>query len=162
MKIHLNQIDLISAISKEVEKQARAQKQKSLALPHCFAAIIEAATIVVAAFAEKDRPATPGMGLTSWLASHDTGISSKTMAAKLCGVGYPQNSWDHPYDNQDFGRCVRFLKAVPEARLVLDRMKEVSPQWAALIARWDELEGFYHAMPDSAELYARIKSCITT
>lgn len=68
----------------------------------------------------------------------DVGLSSEAMAWHLAGMGWPGN--DHPCDPSDLNRCVKLLRAVPELRARLGRMRKVSPIWARLLARWDELE----------------------
>ena len=50
---------------------------------------------------------------------------------------------DIPYDSDDFGRCYRLLKAVPEWRGRLSEVAAVLPKWAPLVERWDELEDLY-------------------
>ena len=73
-----------------------------------------------------------------WMAAGDTGISSETMAAHLTGR---RRSWpSYPHDPADLGRCLRLLEAVPELRARLPQMATLSPEWAALVARWDEVE----------------------
>lgn len=76
-----------------------------------------------------------------WLAHGQRGTSSNTLFSHLTGVD-AQGDWgaSHPYDPADLNRCLVLLNAVPELRLSLPRMGEVSPAWAALIARWDEIE----------------------
>lgn len=73
----------------------------------------------------------------NWLLTGRVGSSSKAMAAHLCGYSC---EGDYPLDPDDFNRCLLFLQAVPEARPELHRMATVSPVWAALVARWDEIE----------------------
>ena len=41
------------------------------------------------------------------------------------------------------GRCLGLLEAVPELRPHLPAMADESPVWAALVARWDELERLF-------------------
>ena len=77
-----------------------------------------------------------------WLLGGWVGASSKAMAAHLCG--FPCNG-DWPDDPDDFSRCLMFLDAVPEARAALPRMAEVNRHWAALVARWDEIETTFHS-----------------
>jgi len=72
-----------------------------------------------------------------WLLTGCVGASSKAMAAHLCG--FPC-AGDWPSDPDDFARCLMLLDAVPEARAELHRMAEVNRYWAALVARWDEIE----------------------
>jgi hypothetical protein len=81
----------------------------------------------------------------AWLASWDTGISSKTIYHVLRGTPWsgPFRP-DVPHDPDDFGRCYRLLKvAPPEWRANLARVAERFPAWAPLVARWDDLTRLY-------------------
>jgi hypothetical protein len=74
-----------------------------------------------------------------WIATSKTGASSMTMAFFLAwGIDYRYST--HPRDPDDLRRCVEFLDAVPDCRLNLNLISVLSPNWAALVARWDELE----------------------
>lgn len=80
-----------------------------------------------------------------WLALGDSGLSSKAIAFKMCGID-AGDSWDrkfHPSDPSDFGRCFRLLKLYPEWRNRLGEMATVSKCWRALVKRWDEIEALY-------------------
>ena len=135
--IQINQIDLICAISKHLE---RSEKIKEVE-PRHYNAIIQAANAIVEAFARPFRSAAPCSGLQSWLDSDDVGASSKYMAMQLSGrVG---TECSHPLDVDDFGRCVRMLEVCPELRPLVPLMVNCSPEWAALVERWDELTQLY-------------------
>lgn len=136
-------------------------------------AIIEAANVVMDAINKPHQHAVPGSGLVAWLLSDDTGISSRAIARHLsrhAGMATPiprEKHWhgndSHPRDRGDFGRCYRLLEAVPELRSHLAKMAELSPEWAGLVAVWDELESLYREeLPsgNAPKLYARIKSII--
>ena len=73
-----------------------------------------------------------------WFANGRVGSSSKAMA--LAAAGLQSNDFTHPYDPADFNRCLLLLEQVPEIRERLDRVAAISDTWAALIARWDEVE----------------------
>jgi hypothetical protein len=75
-----------------------------------------------------------------WMLNGRVGLSSKAMAAHLCG--FPCEG-DYPIDPDDFNRCMMFLDAVPEARALLPKMAEVNRYWAALVSRWDEIEAAF-------------------
>jgi hypothetical protein len=75
-----------------------------------------------------------------WLLTGQVGASSRAMATHLCGVPCDGS---YPRDPDDFNRCLLFLEAVPEARDLLPRMAAVSPTWAALVARWAEIEAAF-------------------
>lgn len=74
-----------------------------------------------------------------WLSGNDTGASSKAIA--LTALGQMPRRPEHPRDAADFGRCLRLLKAAPEAKAGLDELGvRGGPYWIALVARWGELE----------------------
>lgn len=73
-----------------------------------------------------------------WFASGSVGSSSKCMAKYLALGTITDRS--HPYDPDDLDRCLQLLEAAPGLRQRLHKMADVSPQWAALVSRWDELE----------------------
>ncbi len=80
-------------------------------------------------------------GLVGWLAGGERGVSSNTIVEHL--TGWPANGrWgrSHPYDPADLDRCLQLLRDVPLLRPALPYMASCSPEWAALIARWDEVE----------------------
>ncbi len=160
MKIQLSQINLFSAILAEVAKQAKAQKMKDFpANDRQMNAAVEAANLVVAAFAI-DRPNAAGIGLVAWLASDDTGMSSKAMAHHLFGIAGKDRHRCHPLDPSDFGRCHRFLQAVPEAQDKLHIMANVSDVWAKLVAIWPDLTALYlEELPTGTcpKLFAKMK-----
>lgn len=94
------------------------------------------------AFASQAR-STPGLSVkaTNWLACGSRGISSNTMFTVLIGVDALGGSHgSHPLDPSDLDRCLRLLDSVPELRNRLPMMADVSPQWAALIDNWVEIE----------------------
>lgn len=80
---------------------------------------------------------------TNWLAAGERGLSSDAMFSHLLGVEIEgregQRLTAHPLDPADLRRCRLLLEAVPHLNKDLSRMAELSPQWAALIARWDEI-----------------------
>lgn len=68
----------------------------------------------------------------------NVGTSSKTIAYRALGI--PLDHESHPHDPDDLDRCLRLLALIPELRATLPAMREASPQWAALIDRWGEIE----------------------
>ena len=88
----------------------------------------------------KPAPLTPA--ILRWLGGPDTGLSSKAIA--LAALGAPPERLDYPHDADDFGRCFRLLAACPEAKAGRDWLaNNGGPVWAALIARWDDIEAAY-------------------
>lgn len=80
-----------------------------------------------------------------WLASGERGLSNEALFSLTVGLdirGWRSLSgrrwWDHPHDPDDFQRCERMLRMVPEARGNLDAAR-VTPEWSVLIEHWDEL-----------------------
>lgn len=149
--MHINQIDLITAISNEVEKQIPGIPAE----PRYMNAIIKAATLVCEEFKKPLVKASEGMGLAAWLASDDVGASSRYMASVLSGQFSAPNHY--PLDGADLGRCIRLLVAVPELASKLHEMKACSPQWSAVIDNWDKWKALYEA-GEGKELYQEMKS----
>ncbi|HGN0867350.1 TPA: hypothetical protein ACKROV_000560 [Providencia alcalifaciens] len=149
--MQLNQIGLISAISTELENQIPGIPAE----PRYMNAIINAANLICDEFKKPIVKASSGMGLTAWLASDDTGASSKYMASILSGQF--NVSHNYPWDPSDLGRCIRLLEAVPELESELHKMKACSPQWAAVVDNWDKWKGL-HKAGEGEKLYQEMKS----
>ncbi|WP_285317114.1 hypothetical protein [Providencia rettgeri] len=148
--MQLSQINLISAISTEIEKQI----PDIPAEPRYMNAIIKAATLVCEEFKKPLVKASEGMGLAAWLASDDVGASSRYMASVLSGQFSDPNHY--PLDGADLGRCIRLLVAVPELASQLHKMKACSPQWSAVIDNWDKWKALYEA-GKGKKLYQEMK-----
>ncbi|HBO25091.1 MAG TPA: hypothetical protein DD649_19720 [Providencia sp.] len=148
--MQLSQINLISAISTEIEKQIPGIPAE----PRYMNAIIKAATLVCEEFKKPLVKASDGMGLTAWLASDDVGSSSRYMAAILSGQFSAPNHY--PWDGADLGRCIRLLEAVPELANQLHEMKTCSPQWSAVINNWDKWKELCEAS-EGKKLYQEMK-----
>ncbi|EPL8023955.1 hypothetical protein VKM53_11010 [Providencia stuartii] len=101
--MHINQIDLIAAISSEIEKQIPGIPAE----PRYMNAIIKAANLVCDEFKKPFVKASEGMGLAAWLASDYVGASSKYMASVLSG----QFSAPHhyPLDGTSFQEKLLFV-----------------------------------------------------
>mgnify|MGYP001562367084 FL=1 len=80
----------------------------------------------------------------SWILGPDTGRSSRTiwgvmMGAEITayfGTGLPE-------DPNDFGRCYRLLKLMPEWKWRLSEVVQHYPQWRLLVQNWTRLEHMY-------------------
>jgi len=80
--------------------------------------------------------------ILKWLGGRDVGESSKAIA--LTALGRMPDHPSYPSDGCDFGRCHRLLDACPEARVGLNYLgQHGGPEWAALVARWSEIEACY-------------------
>lgn len=157
--IHVNQIDLFSAIAKHITRRhgKLAIQQRHLN------AIIAAANIVVDEFAHEAVMPHKGMTLTQWLASDDVGASSQYMAFVL-GTG-PLCERRHPLDPDDFGRCHRLLEAVEGLRERVPLMAVCGQSWKVLAEHWDELETLYREeLPtgNAPRLYTRMQELFAT
>jgi hypothetical protein len=109
--------------------------------------------------AEIDKKNADKSAEMKWLTGYDTGISSKVIFAVMTDrTGeITLDERGNPWDPSDFGRCYRLLKLFPAWRARIGEMAAVSPRWAALVARWDELEKLYEEeMPQirAPQLYA--------
>lgn len=60
--------------------------------------------------------------------------------ANWLAFGFLTNQGVAPLEPGDFGKCLELLEIVPELREKLQDMSQVSVGWAALIARWQEVE----------------------
>lgn len=137
--VHVSQLKLVCEIGCYLDKEYGPLPLD----PRTTNACIEAANIIVAAFAEPWRPVTDGMGLFAWRASDETGQSSLFMFEKLCFAR--QAEYAYPHDADDFGRCLGLLRAEPKLRAELPKMADTGKEWAALVANWDELESLHKA-----------------
>jgi hypothetical protein len=77
-----------------------------------------------------------------WLANGEVGVSSKCMAMWLqFGKRVTGSAFgSHPHDPDDLNRCLKLLRCAPELRYSIKKMADISAEWAALVARWDEIE----------------------
>ena len=106
MSLQLSQMELVSAILAEIDRQCPGSK-----MPPCrvFNLICQSATAIVSEAAISFKAASPGMGLAAWLRSDDTGLSSRYMAHVV--YGGPKCERNHPHDSADWGRCLRLIEA---------------------------------------------------
>lgn len=156
MSQQINQISLVRAILKELDRQGKDQTPPITAAVsgRQMNVICAAATTIYQAMATDDIPSKPAEGLQRWLGGHDTGVSSLTMAAVMFSAGnYVGNPhrFSHPHDSDDFGRCHRFLEAVPGSRDKLQVMAAVSPTWHKLVEKWDAITTLYLEGPQKAD-----------
>ena len=102
--------------------------------------------------------------LERWLYGCDTGNSSLAMAHAIFGTPLPQSNYpDRPHDPEDFGRCVRFLDAVPGARERLNAVSVAYPAWRPIVRKWAALEALYREEAPVGEfrrLYVRLQELL--
>lgn len=76
-----------------------------------------------------------------WFGNGDVGISSRCLA--LTALGIKPKDTGYPRDPADLNRCLMLLATVPELRAHLYMLSVVSPEWAALVNRWSEIEQLF-------------------
>lgn len=80
--------------------------------------------------------------ILEWFATGRVGASSKAMACAVAGM---PNDKSHPHDPDDLNRCLKFLKAVPEARQHFDKIAALNEYWKVLIENFAEIEACFIA-----------------
>lgn len=151
--IHINQIELVAAIAKELERQHKKQKRHAYAEPRLFNRVIAAANSIVDEYAREVPQFKPGMGFVAWHQSDETGQSSLAMAYAF-GKATQRSSpdprrhhlepWPTPRDPSDLRRCIQFRQAVelglPGGQVEWMAIAQLSPTWALFVADWETLE----------------------
>jgi hypothetical protein len=77
--------------------------------------------------------------LIKWLAGGERGISSNTIVEHLTGIPATRGWKSHPLDPDDLGRCRKLLDQCQELVPRFWGVRELSPQWMALVDRWYDL-----------------------
>jgi hypothetical protein len=78
-------------------------------------------------------------GLLEWLAGGSRGSSSNTIVQHITELPANKGRVASPLDPDDMTRCIRLLEAVPALAGYFQRMQTASPEWAALVPRWQEI-----------------------
>ena len=105
-------------------------------------------------------------GLITWIRNGNRGPSSEAIVDHLARhpIALASQASRHPHDPADLRRCVLLLDAVPTLRPLMPRMADVSPERAALVARWDELEASLRREMavgyDDTDTYALMRSVL--
>ncbi|WP_314190013.1 hypothetical protein [Yersinia massiliensis] len=157
----LNQISLIAVITKEMNRQC-----VNIPTDNRMNAVIAAVNSICAEYAREPIVITPAMGLGSWLASDEVGLSSKYMASILSSKFVAR--YAHPNDANDFIRCIGLIKAVPELEDKIPLMYGESHEWSCIAANWhswkllasnDELDTLNESMQKTYAAYAAKEGC---
>ena len=103
----------------------------------------------------------------TWIVGGDTGTSSETIWAVMMGAAEPKDSWrrGYPLDPDDFGRCYRLLKLIPEWRERLPEVAARYPTWRFLVQNWTLLTRMYVLTVNSGgrrapKMYDLMQACI--
>jgi hypothetical protein len=166
----ISQIELVTGIMGLLTKHDK----KLQANPRQINSIVDAANKILEEFSKPDIQAEPCIGLSAWLKTDDTGLSALWMARVLYrserpDLSIPDKGNHHPYDPDDFGRCYRFLRAVPGSKDKMFLVAGTSEEWSTLWGHWDELEKMYEEESPSGscpklrarmqELFKEVKGC---
>jgi hypothetical protein len=73
-----------------------------------------------------------------WLVNGERGMSSETMYYYFTGVRIGKRE-THPCDPDDFRRCYLLLKAVPQWKTQLHKLKVGGKIWSNLVDNWGKL-----------------------
>ncbi|MBC3211411.1 hypothetical protein [Serratia fonticola] len=152
MSILIDQINLLTAITKEIDRQHPGTGVEA----RRFNAIIKAANDICAEFAKPVVKASQGMGIAAWLASDDTGLSSKFMASVLTGEFKAENHY--PRDPADFGRCLRLVNAVPGLAEKIGDTSQHGKHWVVVAENWGEWVEVYRSK-DFTRLHRLMRAC---
>jgi hypothetical protein len=148
----INQMELVSAIWKELARQHPGIQL----IPRQMNTTIDAATKIVEEYGRPAVMATPNMGLVRWLASDDTGMSSRFMAVTMFSDQPHSTEYRYPLDADDFGRCYRMIKAVGEPTIEQwQKLAGTGPEWRRLVADWHVLAHLFEEKKRH-EIYDRI------
>lgn len=95
-------------------------------------------------------------GAKALFSQGDVGVSSRTIVAVLTREDWILGAYGSgiPHDDDDFGRCVRMLRATPGWE---DRIYELAaaPEWGPLVGIWTELTALHDA-GNRSELNSRL------
>ncbi len=138
--IYIDQMSLVNAINQELSRQCPD-------MPFCpsiFNTAIKAANLVVEECAREPVKVREGMSISEWFECDDTGTSSKYMAYVIDGgtTRLPIQGYSYPHDADDFGRCLRMVRALGFEKKVF-LMLTTGHEWREIASHWDELVDHY-------------------
>ncbi|QNJ57429.1 hypothetical protein Dolphis_123 [Pseudomonas phage Dolphis] len=74
----------------------------------------------------------------AWIRDGRVGSSSRAIHDHMLGLK-PKWGYSEPSDPSDLNRCLLLLDLIPEWKPRMHEMAQRTPQWAGLVARWDEI-----------------------
>lgn len=107
--------------------------------------------------------------LGRWLKVGERDESSNAIVAHLRQVSGVSNQRAYPRDPDDLQRCIKLLLDVPDLQGDFHRMAEVSPVWASLVSKWQDITAMFHteagtgwrtAAYSAPQTYALMRSAI--
>lgn len=110
-----------------------------------YNAVIKAANIICEEVRKPTVSATQNISLESWAMSDDVGMSSKFLAFKLSGVPSLITDYALPYDVDDFSRCYKLIKSVPDLKNNFQKLAAEDASWQIILTQWDALQEFYES-----------------
>ena len=75
--------------------------------------------------------------IITWMATGETGMSSKTLA--FAALGELSGRISYPYDPADLRRCLLLIRRCPKVSDAILILADHNKQWAALAKEWDAL-----------------------
>ena len=75
--------------------------------------------------------------ILNWFVNGEVGASSRAMAVTALGQ---KSDISHPLDPDDFNRCLKLVKQVPEIKNYFEQISKLSLQWKTVIDNWNEIE----------------------
>ena len=79
-----------------------------------------------------------------WALGPDTGVSSEAIARGYLSQ-HPQPWYEMPRDDNDFGRCYRLVRSIPQCREGVAVNAQAGGAWRLLHEDWDKLCSLYEA-----------------
>lgn len=76
-----------------------------------------------------------------WFINCETGLSSKAMVGTFLNLRMVISPNHYPHDPDDFKRCYKLLKVIPECKSTqyMDKLRRLSPVWDRYVDHWDQL-----------------------
>lgn len=97
-----------------------------------------------------------------WMENGERGMSSEAIWNVMMETG--EGKGTYPLNPDDFKRCRNLLKAVPEWRDELHRMKPLGFQWSNLVDLWPVLDAMYDRIEEDGvhdEMHELMKKITT-
>ncbi len=136
----IDRIALSAAIAEELSRQQPNLTSASVVMSAC----IEGSNFIADRVEQVPEPVREGMTVREWFESSDTGLSSMYMAYRMDDgtTRLPIQCYTFPYDPDDFGRCVRLVRAVGFSHKVY-MMTGTGKEWDYIVKNWAQMVSLY-------------------